>query len=119
MKVGKLRHFITIQQLADTTKDSFGHETEVWETFAQLDAEIKPTRGLEEDRSETTHEIITHEIYTRYVNNVTSKMRVQWIDNRAGITWYYGIEDVRQRHDLRDIMHLRTKFLRTDETPNT
>lgn len=115
MKVGRLRHLITIEELANTPKDSFGQEVEEWVEFQSLDAEIKATRGLEEDRSETTHEIITHDIYTRYVNNVTSKMRVKWVDNRAKLIWYYGIEDVRQRHDLRDIMQLRVKFLRTDE----
>ena len=77
MRIGKLRHRITIEQ-ADETRDLDGSVVESWSGFATVQASIEPVSGREYFDSQTTQADLTHRIYLRYVSGVTPKMHVKF-----------------------------------------
>ena len=79
MRLGKLRHRITIEQVAET-QDTDGSLIETWSSFASAQGSIEPVSGREYFDAQTTHADVTHRIYLRFVSGVTPKMRVKYGD---------------------------------------
>lgn len=77
MKIGKLRHRITIQQLTRTPDGSGGY-TETWPTFSTVWASINPVHGKELFEAQQIQSNVTHKIRIRYLSGVKSSMRVSF-----------------------------------------
>lgn len=74
--VGKLRHYLTIQQVTETQPGRAGAIVKSWTTYANVWGSIKPFQGREYIQAQSVHAELTHRIYCRYLAGVTNKMRV-------------------------------------------
>jgi SPP1 family predicted phage head-tail adaptor len=77
VKIGKLRHWITIEQVVET-QDFDGSVIETWSTFAAVQASIEPISGREYFAAQSTQADVTHRISLRYLEGVIPKMRVKY-----------------------------------------
>ncbi len=77
MKIGKLRHSITIEQASETQAPD-GSVIETWSTFANAQASIEPISGREYFAAQTTQADVTHRSYMRYIPGIVPKMRVKY-----------------------------------------
>jgi SPP1 family predicted phage head-tail adaptor len=84
MKIGKLRHRIAIEKVAET-QDSDGSVIETWSTFANAQASIEPISGREYFAAQTTQADVTHRISLRFIAGVIPKMRVKYGSRIFGI----------------------------------
>jgi SPP1 family predicted phage head-tail adaptor len=77
VRIGKLRHRITIEQVTET-QDTDGSALESWSTYATVQASIEPISGREYFTAQSTQADVTHRISLRYVSGITPKMRVNF-----------------------------------------
>ena len=77
MKIGKLRHMITIQEYT-ATRDSFGAEVEGWSDKVSVFASVTPMSGKEYFTSQQLNAEVTTKITIRYLAGITPKMRVMF-----------------------------------------
>lgn len=75
MKIGELRHRITIQQLSRIPDDMGGYE-EQWQDVVSLWAKIEPLRGRERFVAQQAQSEVTHRVITRYYSGIKPQMRV-------------------------------------------
>jgi SPP1 family predicted phage head-tail adaptor len=75
MKIGKLRHRIAIEQVANI-QDSDGSVIETWSGFAMAQASMEPVSGWKHFAGQTTHANITHRVCMRYIPAVIPRMRI-------------------------------------------
>lgn len=94
MRVGPLRHRITVEQ-ATVSRDSYGGEVETWGVFATVWASVSPLIGREYIAAKQVSASVTHKIRMRYLAGMTPKMRISW-DNR--LFDVESILDVDERH---------------------
>lgn len=95
MRAGNLRHKITIQKPTEAS-DGIGGMTTTWGTFKSVRAAIWPLRGTEYIAAMQVTSEISHKIRIRYLDNVTSKMRIKFG------TRYFDIQSI-INPDERDI----------------
>jgi len=79
MRAGTLRHKIEIQSIS-ITRDARGETTKTWVTEKKLSAGIYPKNGTETQALHIENNAVTHEIITRFVPNITAKMRIKFKD---------------------------------------
>jgi SPP1 family predicted phage head-tail adaptor len=77
VKIGKLRHRITIEESTET-QDADGSVTENWSAFAAAQGSIEPISGREYFSAQTTRADLTHRVNLRYVAGIMPKMRVRF-----------------------------------------
>jgi SPP1 family predicted phage head-tail adaptor len=75
MRVGKLRHTGTIENLVKGQDDA-GGALESWTEFKKVWCDIKPLNGNEKYVSHEKHSTATHQVIMRYVSGVDTKMRL-------------------------------------------
>lgn len=75
MKIGKLRHRITIQEYTET-RDSFGAEIKNWTDKAFVYASVTPVSGREYYAASQVHSEVTAKVLIRYLPGIESTMRV-------------------------------------------
>jgi SPP1 family predicted phage head-tail adaptor len=75
MRIGRLRHQVTIQQVA-LTPSGTGAPQETWITFATVWASIEPLRGRMLFAAQSVHPETTTRIVIRYLSGFTPKMRI-------------------------------------------
>lgn len=86
MKIGKLRHKITIEHKTKVS-DGAGGWTEDWVAFASnVSASVKPISGKEYYDAQQNQSELTHKIRIRYKAGVTSAMRVNFKTRIFAIT---------------------------------
>ncbi|MBS4958504.1 MAG: phage head closure protein [Clostridium sp.] len=76
---GEFRHPITIQKL-DKSRNEYGEVIEGWIDFLEIRAAIYPLSGKDFFSAETLNSEVTHKINARYVEGITSAMRVKFGD---------------------------------------
>lgn len=74
---GEFRHPITIQKL-DKSRNEYGEVIEDWIDFLEIRAAIYPLSGKDFFSAETLNSEVTHKINVRYVEGITSAMRVKF-----------------------------------------
>jgi len=85
MNVGRMRHRIEIQQ--DTgSQDSTGQVIPDWDTFAERWALVEVQSGSEPIVGEQVQASRQYKITLRYLDGVTSDMRILWNDRTLEIT---------------------------------
>lgn len=77
MKIGKLRHRVTIERVT-VTQDTDGSAIETWTPFATVQASIEPISGREYTAAQSTQAEMTHRIRLRHLPGVTPKMRINY-----------------------------------------
>lgn len=77
MRAGKLRHRIAIEEATEATANS-GAVTKTWATFQSRWAKIVPLQGRELTFARATVATATHRVEMRYLDGLTTKMRVNF-----------------------------------------
>jgi SPP1 family predicted phage head-tail adaptor len=81
INAGKYRHVITFQKLKDTP-NSYGETSKSlagnWEDFVKCRASILPISGKEVIAREEIKGQITHRVFIRYIDGLTSSMRIKF-----------------------------------------
>ncbi len=93
MKIGALRHSVTIQT-PSLTADGDGGQSTTWATLATVFAAIEPVSQVERQSNQTVLSLSTHVIRVRYLAGVTTKSRVVFGARIFGID---GVENVAER----------------------
>ena len=94
MKIGELRHRVTIQEKT-VTIDTYGGEVVAWADVATVWAAVEPLSGREFLEGGRLENEINHRIRIRYREGLTPSMRVCW-QSRA-----FDIESVIERESRR------------------
>lgn len=76
---GEFRHIIAIQKL-DKSRNEYGELTNNWIDYIEVRAGIYPINGKDYFAAETLNSEVTHKINTRYVEGITSAMRIKFQD---------------------------------------
>ena len=102
MKIGSMRHRITIQRYAATDDDA-GGSTLAWSNVSDIYAKIQPSKVQESLFSEQMREVTSHLITIRYRADLTHKDRLFHSVTRNGTTFtrtfaIKGIKDVENQH---------------------
>lgn len=74
-KIAELRHRIKFQSLS-RTPDGQGGFTESWTDFTEVWAKIIPKNGKERYFSQQIQPVISHEITVRWLEGITTEMRI-------------------------------------------
>jgi len=99
MKIGRLRHRISIQKYV-AARDSFGGELETWEDVANVWASIEPISGKEYFASQQVNAQVTTRIITRHIEGITPKMRVVFQDRSFNILSVININEKKKELHL-------------------
>ena len=94
MKVGKLRHRVTIQRLEEVD-DGYGGVEEKWQNVATVWASVEPLRGNERYTAQQVQAELTHKVTIRYRAGIKPQMRLVY-GNR--ILEIEAVIDVEERH---------------------
>lgn len=77
MRAGPLRNRIIIQTTTESQSTS-GYNVNTWSTFATVWASIEPLNGKEYFDSQQVNAEENTRFRIRYLQNITTKMRVSW-----------------------------------------
>lgn len=100
MRIGRLRHRVTIQQYT-TTDNEYGEPVPTWADVATVWASVEPLSGNERMIAQQRNASLTHKVVIRYLAGVTAEMRVKFGDR------YFAIVEPPMNIDERDReMHL-------------
>ena len=77
IRSGKLRHTVIIQE-PDETGDELGQPVKTWIEFAKVRASVEPLQGREFFSAGQYNSEVTVRIRMRYIEGVTTKMRVSF-----------------------------------------
>lgn len=92
MKIGKLRHRVTLQE-SISSKDSFGAEIETWSDTATVWASIEPLSGKEYFAAQQVNAEINTKITIRYRAGVQSTMRLAFQNRQFDILSVINTEE--------------------------
>lgn len=93
MKIGTLRHKITIQEPTESEDPVTGEIVTTWEDFAEVWAEVLPLVGREYWAAKTVNAETTGKIRIRYLADITPKMRIMLEDRIFNITGIVNVEE--------------------------
>jgi SPP1 family predicted phage head-tail adaptor len=79
VQAGKLRHRIKIQE-ATETYNGVGEPVTTWTDYKIVWAEIRPMQGREYWASQQVNPEVTHRVTIRYLDGVTTEMRINFSD---------------------------------------
>ena len=99
MESGKLRHQLTIQQVAQAS-DGAGGFTESWTTYATTRADVRTNAGKEAGNGFQQESIASHIFKTRYVAGITTKMRIIFDSRVFNIV---RVDNVKERNNWMEI----------------
>jgi len=77
LRAGEMWTRVTIQQ-ATTTRNAVGEPTLAWTTFATVWASVDSLSARETERFAETVGFMTHRVKIRYLDGLTSAMRIQY-----------------------------------------
>ena len=91
-RAGKLRHSIIIESPVET-KDGMGQPVKSWGEYAKVRASVKPLRGREFFAAQQYNSEVTTKILMRFLNGVTTKMRITFNSKIYNIESVINIEE--------------------------
>lgn len=100
MRSGSLRHRLTIEQPTQS-KDALGQEIQTWVQFAEVYGSLDPLSGRERFLAAQTVAETTHRARIRFLEGVTTKMRISFGGRVYQIT--YIADDNRGRELVLDL----------------
>ncbi len=92
IKIGSLRHRVTIQE-ATETRGTDGAVVQTWGTFATVYAEIVPLNGSEDYVAQGLNASVVYRITTRYVPDVVPKMQIVWGEREFDIVSVRNLDE--------------------------
>ena len=96
MKIGELRHRVTIQEKT-VSIDAYGGEVVTWSTVVTVWAAVEPLSGREFLEGRRQENEINYRIRIRYREGLTPSMRVVWGSTTSGGARAFDIEAVIER----------------------
>lgn len=99
MRIGRLRHRVTVEQVTRTT-DGQGGWTEAWGTLATVRAGVEPLRGQERFEAQKLNARISHKVVIRFLSGVTAAHRVKFGDRYLTIEGVVNINEKNQTMEL-------------------
>lgn len=75
MQAGTLRHRVTVEELGEVPRDSFGAGARTWTTFATRWASVEPMAGRELFEAQQVYPAVDYVIKMRWLEGANSKMR--------------------------------------------
>ena len=78
MKVGRLRHQLTIESYTASIAAN-GETSKTWTTTATVFGEVRPVSAREVLRGDKAQQEISHVATIRHRSGVLAKMRVKWL----------------------------------------
>lgn len=75
--IGEMRDQVIIEKATRTREESGGF-TEAWEKFAAISAKVEERSGSQIQFSDQQQQRITHRVTARFLEGVTSDMRILW-----------------------------------------
>jgi len=100
VKIGKLRHRITIQEKV-TVPDGYGGVTSTWKDVATVWSSVEPLKGRELYAAQQVKAELSHRVRIRYMSGIKPEMRIAF-DNRT-----FEIEaiiDPEERHESLELL---------------
>lgn len=85
INAGEFRHVIIIQKLVKV-RNEFGELIDTWNDFLELRAAVYPLSGKDLFAAETINSETTHKVNIRYIEGISSAMRVKFKDRYFEIT---------------------------------
>ena len=103
MRLGALRHKVTIQEDTGTSKNSYGEVTASWTTLSggSVFAAVEPLAGRELNEARQAHANVSHRVQCRHVAGVTPAMRISHDGRTLNIL---GVVNLKERGWLLEIM---------------
>jgi len=90
MRIGRLRHRVTIEEPVQTA-DGQGGYTTTWSTYAaDVPAGLEPLKGTERFEAQKLNPKLSHKVILRYMAGITAAMRVTFGERRL----YFGAPPV-------------------------
>ena len=77
MRIGQLRHLVTLQQPTEGV-DEYGNPTTIWVDVGQAWAAVEPVRGQEQYLAQQTYGTTTYRVRIRHRQDVSVTWRVVW-----------------------------------------
>ncbi len=77
IRAGRLRHRAAFQEASSTT-NTFGEQTETWDTYEFAWIGVEPLQGRERSESQQVTPEVSHKVRRRYSDRVTSAHRILW-----------------------------------------
>jgi SPP1 family predicted phage head-tail adaptor len=93
MKLGKLKHLITIEKKL-FIKNEFGEEEVSWESFVQCYASIEPLLGREYFLANQTQSDVSHKVTIRWRDGINPGYRMSWNDRIFDITSCLNVDEM-------------------------
>lgn len=100
MRIGSLRHRITIQKF-DKVDDGGGGYEETWVAVATVSASVSPLQGKERYEAQQIQSSLSHKIKMRYRDGILPTMRVLF---GARIFNIISVIDPDERHRELDLL---------------
>jgi len=100
VKIGKLRHRITIQDKV-TVPDGYGGMTSTWQDVATVWASVEPLKGKELYEAHQMKAELTHRVRIRYVEGIKPQMRIVFRGRELAIE---AIIDAEERHQSLELL---------------
>ena len=89
----KLRHRVTFQRPAQTTRNNMGENVPVYVSFASVWAAVEPLRGREYHEAQKIRAETTYKVTIRYLPDVTADMRIVHRDKTLEIQSVLNIDE--------------------------
>lgn len=102
MKIGRLRHRVTIMQDV-VTEDGKGGSTTSWEQLDKVWANVKGQRGNESEIGEQSQSVTNYDVEMRERSDVRASMRLEWGDRTLNILSVIHLPQGRMMLPCRDI----------------
>ncbi|BER92691.1 phage head closure protein [Atrimonas thermophila] len=92
MRIGELRHRVTIQRL-NRVPDGMGGYEEQWQDVVSLWAKVEPLKGRERFVAQQAQSEVTHRITTRYYSGIEPQMRVVYRNRNFDIEVVINVDE--------------------------
>ena len=99
MRIGPLRHRVTIQQLSKS-QNGMGEEEPGWTNFATRWASIEPISGREYFAAQQINAEVTHRVRMRYLPGMESTMRLLYGGRIFNITALINADERNQTLEI-------------------
>lgn len=108
LAAGELPHRISIEAPVDGTGD-YGEPVRTWKRVADRWAQVQPLSGSEQFQAMQVIATCSHVIRIRYMDGITSRMRIRYPLGSARIFEIGSAIDVDERHETLELLCTETK----------
>lgn len=100
LNIGRLRHRIELLKYMTTRDPVTGIVTEGWNVVAKRWATVEPLRGRKWFEAQQVQAEVTHQIYMRYMPDITPDMRIRFRGRDFDVNVVRNIEERNEALDI-------------------